>query len=261
MLGGCGKVDNEESSSSKATAPYEDTDDDMDAAVDAVLAKADEDIGGEAEECKKNYDVLLYTNNSEITIGTDDSEIIFSAQVGTESSPETVELVDADSGEVVAELYDEADYVKYGDSLKGDGVYNCRYTVNTDIDTDPETSQEAYYHYYARFYDADGEHISDTVEIFVLEQFTDKELEDMQAVDDALQQLMSDDDFKNGTVDERKVIVTELLNKLADEGTEDRPYSLVIKDSIYAGDETLTFEYTCHISSGVMLKEFDPMMN
>ena len=46
------------------------------------------------------------------------------------------------------------------------------------------------------------------------------------------------------------------LNELADEG-------LVIRDSIFADEDSdnVSFTYSCGVLGGVMLREWDPMMN
>ena len=69
-------------------------------------------------------DINLRVSSNEIVIGQDDSEVIFYAEVPVSSNPEKVLLIDADTGETAAELFDEADYEKYSDTIKGDGVYN-----------------------------------------------------------------------------------------------------------------------------------------
>ena len=49
-------------------------------------------------------------------------------------NPESVALIDESTGEKVADLYDLADYERYGDTIQGDAVYNCRFKVNIDIE-------------------------------------------------------------------------------------------------------------------------------
>lgn len=206
-------------------------------------------------------DISLRASSTEILIGTDDSEIIWYAEIPIDCEPEKVELIDADTGDIAAELFDEADFEKYGDTIKGDSVYNCRFTVDTDIDTDPDVSEERYYHYYVRFTENGVTHCSETVEIWVLEQFSDKELYDMEAVEDAIDELRSSEGFEDLSVEEKTEQITALLRELAENGTPDRPYSLLKAESICVSEDMISFEYACGVSGGVKLTPFDKYLN
>lgn len=206
-------------------------------------------------------DIRLNVNINALTAYKDDNEVIFFAEVPAECTPEKVMLIDKQTGETVAELFDEADFEKYGDTIKGDSVYNCRFKVNTDINKNDEVSEQVKYTYYATFTDEKGEHISNPVDIDVFEQFTDNELADMEAVDNAIAQLTQAEEYENSTIEERTEKALALLNKLADEGTAERPHSLIIKESITVSDDTISFSYKSGVLGGVMLKEFDRYMN
>lgn len=207
------------------------------------------------------YDIHLRVSSSELLVGEDDDEVIWYAEVPADCEPEKVMLIDADTGEIAAELFDEADFEKYGDTIKGDAVYNCRFTVNMDIDTDPDVSEERYYHYYARFEENGTIHCSETTEIWVLEPFSDKELYDMEAVDDAISELMDSEEFEQMSVKEKAAQAKALLVKLSKEGTPDRPYSLVIANSIYVDGDMISFSYSCGVDGGIMLTPWDKYMN
>lgn len=206
-------------------------------------------------------DIDLWSDKREL--GTDDesSEVIWSANIPVECSPETVLLIDADTEEVAAVLNDIADYEKFGGDIMGDGVYNCRFTVDTDIDETPDTSERKTYSWYAEFADDKGIHRSEPAEITVYEPFTDKELADVKAVSDEIHKLMKDKEFKKLDLEGKCEKMTALLEKLATEGTEERPYPLIIKESIYAGRDTVSYKHNCGIGSAVMLKPFDKRMN
>ena len=224
-------------------------------------SKKSEEISLPSGESETMYDIFLRASNTEILIGNDDAEIIWYAEIPVDCEPEKVELVDADTGEIVKELFDEADFEKYGDTIKGDSVYNCRFTVNTDIDTDPNVSEEKYYHYYARFTENGVTHCSEAVEIWVLESFTDKELDDMEAVDDAVSELMDSNGFKDLSTEEKSEQMLLLLAGLSEKGTFERPYSLIKPDSIYASGDMISFQYACGVLGGVKLTPFHPYMN
>ena len=214
-----------------------------------------------APSTENTGDIRLNADKNAFTAYKDDNEVIFYAEVPADCSPEKVLLIDKQTGETVAELFDEADYEKYGDTIKGDSVYNCRFRVNTDINKNDEVSEQAKYTYYATFTDEKGEHISNPVDIDVFEQFTDNELADMEAVDNAISQLVESEEYNNATIDERREKALALLNKLADEGTPERSCSLIVKESITVSDDTISFSYKSGVLGGVMLKGFDQYMN
>ena len=68
-------------------------------------------------------------------------------------------------------------------------------------------------------------------------------------------------EFKKLDLEGKCEKMTALLEKLATEGTEERPYPLIIKESIYAGRDTVSYKHNCGIGSAVMLKPFDKRMN
>ncbi|MBO5560028.1 MAG: hypothetical protein J6A07_00085 [Firmicutes bacterium] len=206
-------------------------------------------------------DINLRTDRNEILINSDGSEVIFYAEVPADTAPEKVLLIDADTGRQAAELFDEADYEKYGDTIKGDSVYNCRFSVDTDINTDPEVSEDKRYHYYAMFEDEKGVHLSEPVEIWVLEQFTDSELSDMEEVDKVLAGMTNSDEFKALDTAQKQERAVEVLTELAEKGTQARPHSLIIKQSIASTDDVVSFQYACGVNGGVMLKEFGTKFN
>ncbi|MCH5192500.1 MAG: hypothetical protein J1F11_00960 [Oscillospiraceae bacterium] len=207
------------------------------------------------------YDIFLRASNTEIHSDPDEAEIIWYAEIPIDCEPEKVGLVDADTGEIVSELFDEADFEKYGDTIKGDSVYNCRFTVNTDIDTDPDVSEDRYYHFYACFTENGITHCSETVEIWVYESFSDKELYDMEAVDTAVSELMDSDGFNELSAKERSEQMLSLISELSEKGTPDRPYSLIDPESIFADEDMISFQYACGVSGGVKLTPFSEYMN
>ena len=200
-------------------------------------------------------DIQLWSDENEL-LTSEDPEIIWYAEIPVKCWPEIVGLIDADTGEVAATLNDIADYEKYGGDIMGDGVYNCRFTVDTDINTDDDVSEQRTYRYYAEFADETGIHRSEIKEIAVYEPFTEKELGDMEAVDEAIRELMEDEDFLSLDVESRSEKMLELLHRLAAEGTPERPYPLIIEDSIVcSGDqnEMISYEHICGIPSGIGL--------
>ncbi len=86
------------------------------------------------------------------------------------------------------------------------------------------------------------------------ELLTDKELEDMQYVDDKIEQLSSSQEYKEMSIEEKATEMEKLLKDL-----KEKKY---IKDYNYSSDNYLfSYEYECGVLGGIMLKDFDPMLN
>ncbi|HAJ97127.1 MAG TPA: hypothetical protein DCO72_05275 [Ruminococcus sp.] len=198
-------------------------------------------------------DIQLYASQSEIVIGedqTNDNEVIWYAKIPVDCNPESVALIDESTGEKVADLYDLADYEKYGDTIQGDSIYNCRFKVNIDIDTNPDVSEDAHYHYYAEFADEKGIHRSEPFQIWVLEQFTDKELNDIEIVDKAVSEMLNSNDFQKLSPEKRVKFAEKRLHEL-----EEQDY--IKQGSIRTYELNISFEYSCGISGGMMPYQFD----
>lgn len=86
------------------------------------------------------------------------------------------------------------------------------------------------------------------------EGFTEQELADMEETDKRISDLTKSDEFQQADVSARMELAQALLTELAEEG-------LVKKGSVYAGGDTVSFQYSCGVLGGVMCREFDPMMN
>lgn len=188
-------------------------------------------------------DIRLWATRHEINAETDEGdetcsrgEVIFNAEVPADCEPQTVKLINYETGETVSEMRDIADFANYGDSLMGDGVYCCRYTFDLDFGTDPDVSEEMTCLFYAEFYDNNGTHISDTIEVMLYEPFSDKELEAMVEVDNAIDELLQSAEYKQMSDSEKFDAVFELLRGLADRG-------LIRAESIFSDGGMVTFEY------------------
>ncbi len=86
------------------------------------------------------------------------------------------------------------------------------------------------------------------------DEFTEEELQAMDITDERISALTMTDEYRNGDTEKRKKLATEVLNKLGEEG-------FVIKDSIYADDNIVSFTYKGGALGGIQIKEFDPYMN
>ena len=86
--------------------------------------------------------------------------------------------------------------------------------------------------------------------------FTEQELADMETVGDRLKELTDSQEYNAASLAERRTMAVKLLNELSDEG-------LVIRESICAPDDNdlVSFRYSSDVLGGIMLKEWDPMIN
>ena len=85
------------------------------------------------------------------------------------------------------------------------------------------------------------------------EGFTDEEIDGMMAVDEAIQALISDSEYQSLSYSEQGDRMEELLISLAENGTDEIPYPLIVKRSIYRSEEMITFEYVCGGGGGVQI--------
>ncbi len=83
-----------------------------------------------------------------------------------------------------------------------------------------------------------------------------------ESADNAIQNLMDSEDFQNMTTSEKADAMLELLNDIAENGTEEYKYSLIEKDSIiYDGKDIINFTYKFFGQGTIKLEPFDPEMN
>lgn len=251
VFGGCGENDADDSSSAVSSA--ETTSAQTEAPAETSEAEeSSEPETDEPEITDSVTDLFMAVNKDSVCIGEEDNEIIFVARDILIDA--VVELVDADTGEVVGIMLDDADFPNSGDDIKGDAWYSLRYRVDVDFPTDPDVSEDRDYHYYARYIDGTTEHRSDVTEIFVYESFTDKELDEMETVDNSIQELMQSEGYEDLSIDEKREKMVALLEELEAEG-------LIDEGSIYPYGDNISFTYCGGVGSVVMLKSFDPMMN
>jgi hypothetical protein len=226
---------------------------------DVVMTSAEKPTDGKKAELR---DISLRASERELTAG-EPADVIWSAEIPVDCSPDVVYLIDEDTYETAAELYDIADYANFGGDIMGDSVYNCRFVPDTNIDTDPDVSEQKTSRYFAMFTDDKGTHRSDTFEIAIYEQFTDKELDEMEAVSNAINELRESEDFKALDYEKQYEQMIALLTELSENGTPEFPYPLITPGHIVSDDDhdMITYEHICGISEGIKIKPFDPRLN
>lgn len=91
--------------------------------------------------------------------------------------------------------------------------------------------------------------------------FSNKELADMEEVNNAISEWMQSETFQSMGLEERETETRKLLYDLAWYGTESAPYSLIDERSITFSNGIFSFSYTCGVLGGVKIEDFNPMMN
>ena len=189
--------------------------------------------------------IKLSVSKTEYSL-SEDGTIYFYAEVNCEA--ENIALIDAETEEVLLELVDDGKYSESGDDLPGDNIY----TAKAELDT----SFENEYRFYAV---ASGkkELVSNTIKVVVFSNFTDKQLADMDKVDEKIQtELFLAENFDSMTIEERKEIADSLFEKMIAEG-------LIENDSVLYNEETqsYTFVYSAGVLGSLIIKNWNTNQN
>lgn len=170
----------------------------------------------------------------------DDNSIIFYAESDLEVNG--IELRSNDSNSLIAVMKDDGDIANNGDEYMNDGVYSC--VVDVDNSSVGNLS----------FYAACVNVTSEDVIIPIYQLFTKQELDDMDAVDAAIQNLINTDSF--ATENEKISDINSLLLSLA-ENNDDLGYALIQNNSICYSTEGKIFEfkYACGVEGVIDLSD------
>lgn len=146
----------------------------------------------------------------------------------------SIELYCEDSNSYTASFSDDGNLEKNNNLKAGYGIYSVQISVK---ETEVKTLK-----YYAVMKDGLRYYISNTVEVEVKSDWTKDELSVMEKADIAIQELISKEDYKNKTFDQKFDSVYKILNELS----EDENGALIITDSIYFDEESgvFSFEYS-----------------
>lgn len=168
---------------------------------------------------------------------TDDGKVYFYAKPAYDDVHE-INLVDASNGIVLATMYDDGDYENHGDDLENDGVFSCVVTVDNAVEAQ------------LSFYAEDGANKSSDFIIDVYEDISDESIDEMIAVNNALETFSESDEYKNLTFEERVDAIKNLLKQLSETGTEEYPHSLIVSSSITfdKNSNLYSFMYNCKIT-------------
>lgn len=170
----------------------------------------------------------------------DDNSVIFYAESDLEVNG--IELISTDSNSLIAVMKDDGDIANSGDEYMNDGVYSC--VVDVDNSSVGNLS----------FYAACINVTSENVVIPIYRLFTQQELDDMDVVDAAIQDLINTDSF--ATENEKISNVNSLLFSLT-ENNDELGYSLIQKNSISYSTEGKIFEfkYACGVDGVIDLSD------
>lgn len=92
--------------------------------------------------------------------------------------------------------------------------------------------------------------------------FSDEELKQMQEVDIAIDKFLDREELDNLSKNEKINAIKDYLVNLSEKGTQNMPTQLIIPGSIHYDEETeiIYFRYSCGVSSGILVKEYNNML-
>lgn len=164
----------------------------------------------------------------------DDENTLTYFYVDTDYEGETITLVDVDSLTEYT-MVDDGKFSISGDDVPYDGVYSTRFELDTTM-----ISFSKEYHFYAV---TENGSKSNTVSVKITKRLTDVQIHEMSAVDEAVSNLKSGVEYSSASYDDKVTMMYKLLADLAENGTEQYPYSLIQKDSIKLSDDKKLYSY------------------
>ncbi|MBQ8823938.1 MAG: dockerin type I repeat-containing protein [Ruminococcus sp.] len=203
-------------------------------------------VGTKIQENK--YELNLSSSIKKVS--TDDKNPIAYFYVDSNFEGEYITLMNADKNEPISKMLDDGKYSISGDDLPHDGVYSCKIEINN--------SEQKIYNYYAMIENEDGTiSVSDTIQIKVFSILTQKDFNDMNAVNTKISDLRKSDTYSNMTFEEKRIAIEKLLYQLAETGTDEYPYSLIQKDTILFNNINLySFKYSCGVIGTANIEDF-----
>jgi len=188
----------------------------------------------------KKANIELSCTESEIYTN-DEKTVYFYAQIAIDV--DSICLYNANTNELICEMFDNGKYSENGDDLQSDGVFSCKINI---CESDAIT-----YAYYAL---SDTGISSNQVEISIVLPLTDEEIEEIQDANYTLSEVIAN----NSDLPEadKAAAVQEILNTLSDEELNDGK-AYVNSDSIYYDTENslVSFEYSNGIAGFIMLED------
>lgn len=178
----------------------------------------------------------------------DDEDTTTYFYVETDYEGESITLVNADDLTEYTML-DDGNFSISGDDMPYDAVYSLRLELNTDGVTYENPKVLSFY-----AITEDGV-ISDTITIKIIKKITALQTLEMASVDEMTNALVESENYTSASFEERTSMVYELLVNLAERGTEEYPYSLILPDSISFTGTLYSFKYSCGALGGVSITD------
>lgn len=178
----------------------------------------------------------------------DDEDTTTYFYVETDYEGESITLVNADDLTEYTML-DDGNFSISGDDMPYDTVYSLRLELNTDGVTYENPKVLSFY-----AITEDGV-ISDTITIKIIKRITTLQISEMASVDEMINTLVEFENYTSASFEERTSMVYELLVNLAERGTEEYPYSLILPDSISLTGTLYSFKYSCGALGGVSITD------
>ena len=178
----------------------------------------------------------------------DDEDTTTYFYVETDYEGESITLVNADDLTEYTML-DDGNFSISGDDMPYDAVYSLRLELNTDGVTYENPKVLSFY-----AITEDGV-ISDTITIKIIKRITTLQISEMASVDEMINTLVESENYTSASFEERTSMVYELLVNLAERGTEEYPYSLILPDSISFTGTLYSFKYSCGALGGVSITD------
>ena len=184
----------------------------------------------------------LSSNISEFLIQEDKQVLYIYAK--TESPVENIELYEKGNNEKIADMLDDGAYSQSGDDIPNDGIYSAKILLNPTENTQ--------YEYYAIAKNGEEEINSNNIVVYGYLPMQEENFDEMEKADEELQQLLSSEEYKKLSIEEKVQKVEEKLQELANS-------ELIIKESIYYDNESklYTFSYKCGVYGSVMVGDFN----
>lgn len=174
------------------------------------------------DSTNSNSDIYLYASQYKLLKSTEDNhtnvDVYFYAQYARNVS--SLELVDTNSGEVVATLLDNGN-IKNGDVTAGDNLFSG--IVNFDVTKTKTVTLIA----------QNNISESNSIDIDIVDGFTDEEYEAVEYVSETINDLLNSKKYEVSSYSNKIELILSKLNTLSDLG-------YVLKDSIKYDEQTKT---------------------
>ncbi len=189
----------------------------------------------------QNEEFVLTTNVDTLIVSEEEQIVYFYLQ--TLDNFDKIALIDSESKEI-AVMLDDGKYSESGDDIEKDGTYSAKVTLNCKLETVLRFNAVGY---------INGEvvQMSNDISIIVNETLSDDEMNAIEIVNLALQELVTSEDYQKLNRDDKVSMAIGVLDELEEQG-------YIIKDSISWIDETgiIEFDFLGDVPGGLMIDDF-----